>query len=134
MYVGLRVKYETYILSTDFRKSLEYHITLKYVQCEPSCSMRTNRCTYRHGVNSRFSKFCERAKKVSLEGYRTEGKIGHQRGFTLRVACATRAALNLKRGSLQARRVQRSSGGIHFSVICGTKRAPYANEVLFCEH
>jgi hypothetical protein len=52
--------YETWIFSTKFRKRLKNKISLKYVQYEPSCSMRTDGYDE---ANSRFSQFCERALK-----------------------------------------------------------------------
>jgi hypothetical protein len=49
---------ETLIFSTDFReKTLKYQISLISVQCEPSCSMRTDGRRDRHC--GRFSQFCE---------------------------------------------------------------------------
>jgi hypothetical protein len=55
MYVGLHVKYplflsdfyETWIISTDFRKILKYKILLQSVQWGPSCSMWTEGRTWR---------------------------------------------------------------------------------------
>ena len=49
MYIGLNVKYqlflfdsnETWILSINFRNCLQYQISWKSVQWQPSCSMRT---------------------------------------------------------------------------------------------
>jgi hypothetical protein len=79
MYIGLHVKYplslsdfnQTYILLTGFRKVLKYQISLKSVQWEPSCSIRTDghidRQTDRHDeAHSRFSQMCERAYKQEL--------------------------------------------------------------------
>ena len=50
----------------DFRKILKHQLLLTSAQWRPSCSMRMGRWTRtdRHnGANSRFWKFCERAKK-----------------------------------------------------------------------
>jgi len=73
IYTGLHVKYllvfsglnEISIFSTDFRKILEYQISWKSVQWEPSCSRRTDGWadgkTDRHDkVSTEFSQFCER--------------------------------------------------------------------------
>jgi hypothetical protein len=47
-----------------FRKILKYKNSWQSVQREPSCSIRTDVQTDRHDeANSRFSQFCERAKK-----------------------------------------------------------------------
>jgi len=53
MFIGLHAKYrlflsyfnENCIFSTDFVKTFRYQITCKYVQCEPSFSMRKDRQT-----------------------------------------------------------------------------------------
>ena len=79
MYIGLHVRYslflsdfnKTWLLSTDFRKILQYQISWKSVNWEPNCSMRkggqTDRRTYRHNTaNSRVSQICERAWKRSV--------------------------------------------------------------------
>jgi len=45
-----------------FKKMLKYQILLTFVQCEPSCSMRTEGQTDRHDEgNSLFAQSCERA-------------------------------------------------------------------------
>jgi len=53
---------KNWIFSTDFPKILKYRMSWKFVQCEPSCSMRTDGQTEGHDeANSRFSQFCERS-------------------------------------------------------------------------
>jgi len=64
-YVGLQVKFplflsdfnSTWIFSTDYRKILKYKILQKSVQLEQGRCTRTDMTM----LNSRFSKFCERA-------------------------------------------------------------------------
>jgi hypothetical protein len=61
IYIGLHVKYplflsdfnQIWISSIHFRKEFKYQSSLIFVQWEPSCSMRTDRQTWRN--NSRFS-------------------------------------------------------------------------------
>jgi hypothetical protein len=49
-------------VSTDFRKTRQYQISLKSAHWQPSCSMVTDGQTDRYDkANSRFSQFCERA-------------------------------------------------------------------------
>jgi len=49
MYIGFQVKFPLFFpiltkrTSKDFRKILRHHISRIFVQCEPSCSMRTDR-------------------------------------------------------------------------------------------
>jgi hypothetical protein len=66
MYIGLHVKYslflsdfnETWILSTDFRKTLNYQISWKSAQWQPSCSMRTDGHVL---ASPRYSQFRKRS-------------------------------------------------------------------------
>jgi len=68
MYIGLHVKYplflsdinEPWFFLTNFWKILQYQISWKSVQCELSCSMRTDGETPMTS-KGRFSQFCERA-------------------------------------------------------------------------
>jgi len=72
-YIGLPVKYslflldfnETWIFPIDFRKMLEYQISLKSVQWEPSCSMQTEGQTDGQTDMAKltvvFREFCSRA-------------------------------------------------------------------------
>jgi len=46
--------------SRQILEKFSYLISWKSVHWEPSCSMRT----YRQEANSRFSQFCQRAKKL----------------------------------------------------------------------
>ena len=71
MYIGIHVKYplflsdfnEAWIFSTDFRKTLKYRILWKFVQWEPSCSMRTEgRQTDMKKEQSLFSNFANSPK------------------------------------------------------------------------
>jgi hypothetical protein len=53
------MKHKTFL--DNFRKILKYKLSLKSVQREQSCSMRTNVMTGIHDeANSRFSQSCER--------------------------------------------------------------------------
>jgi hypothetical protein len=54
---------EASIVLTYFRRLLMYQISLKYVQWEPSCSMRTDR---HDEDDTRFSQFCERTQRQGL--------------------------------------------------------------------
>jgi hypothetical protein len=69
-YIGLHVKYRLFfpdfkkvlIFPTDFGKILNIQISWQSVQCEPSCSMWTDRQVDRHDeVNGHFPQICERA-------------------------------------------------------------------------
>ena len=70
MYVGLHVKcplflsdfHDNLIFSTASRNVLKHKISLKSVQWEPSCSMRTDG---HDEASSRFSQFCERPQKYN---------------------------------------------------------------------
>ena len=68
-YIGLHVQCqflsdinERGIFPTEFRKILNYRISWKSDQWEPSCYMRTDGLTH-DDDNSSFSRFCERAEK-----------------------------------------------------------------------
>ena len=58
-------------ISRHFRKIFGYQILWKSVQWKPSCSMRTDR---RDEVNSRFSQFCESAKKKERKKERKKNR------------------------------------------------------------
>ena len=65
-YIVLQVKYslflsdfdETWIISTDLRKSFKYEISWKSVQWKPSCSMRTDRRTEWTDMTNLAVPFC----------------------------------------------------------------------------
>jgi hypothetical protein len=55
---------ETSVFVTDFREKLKYKVLSKSVQWEPNCSLLRGRQKDGYDkANSRFSEFCERAKK-----------------------------------------------------------------------
>jgi len=74
MHIDLRLKYplflsafsETGIFSTDFRKIFKYQMSWKSVEWEPTCSMRTDRQTWR-GWWSLFAILRNRLKKKILK-------------------------------------------------------------------
>ena len=82
MYIAVHVKYhlclsdfnETSTFLTDFEKIHWYQISWKSVQWEKSCDTGTDRPAERYNeINSRSSKFCERAKKRRIwEKFRLE--------------------------------------------------------------
>jgi hypothetical protein len=83
MYIGLHVKYplllsyfnKSWILSTDFRKILDYQLPWQFIQWEPSCSMRIDRRTDMTKLRVAFSNICKRAyKKEELSNEFWEGK------------------------------------------------------------
>jgi hypothetical protein len=58
---------QIWIFSTYFWKILKHETSRKSVNCEPSCSIQTERRTDRHGkANSRFSQLCDRASNILL--------------------------------------------------------------------
>ena len=55
---------ETLIFSTNFRKIPKYQISLKSVQCEPSCSVRTDRRTDMTKLIIAFHNFANAPEKM----------------------------------------------------------------------
>jgi len=56
------------VLFIDYKKIPKYQISQKFVRWEPSCSMRTDRCTDRHhDANSRFPRFGEHIKNDNVQ-------------------------------------------------------------------
>jgi len=55
---------ETLILSTDFRIYKKYWSSWKPVQCDPSCSTRTDGQRARRDEITRFTQFFEKREKL----------------------------------------------------------------------
>jgi hypothetical protein len=85
MHIDLHVKYPSYLsdfrerwtVSTDFRKIHKHKISWKFVQCKPSCSMRTDGRTDRQtDITSLIVAFRNFANAPKIETHSRHSAVG----------------------------------------------------------